>query len=139
MVARLPWHIYRCGTGWSINGTGICPAGVHDTSEAANSCAVLGVTEPRPTALLRARPNPFIRETEFQFGLTQGGVVRLRIHDLFGRVVRELQTGSLEPGLHRLVWDGRNREGRRLAPGTSSARMDLSGAALGSTRIVLIE
>lgn len=80
-----------------------------------------GIDEPAPAAPptglgLAARPNPCAGETRIGFALERGGVARLRIVDVAGRLVRELDPGSLLPaGRHERTWDGRDGAGR-LAP-----------------------
>ena len=39
------------------------------------------------------------------------------VHDLAGRVVRTLHSGSVGPGTLQLTWDGRNAEGKRVGAG----------------------
>jgi hypothetical protein len=63
-------------------------------------------------------PNPFTAATRIEFTLAQREVVSLRIYNLSGRFVRELLDGqSLDAGVHRLVWDGRDMGGRPVASG----------------------
>jgi len=43
--------------------------------------------------------------------------VRLTIYDVRGRLVKTLVDTGLEPGSHRVVWDGRNERGERVLGG----------------------
>lgn len=63
---------------------------------------------------LHAAPNPFAGTTRLSFDLPRGGVVKLRIFDVKGRLVRTLVDGPLEAGSHRFEWDGRNAQGDRV-------------------------
>jgi hypothetical protein len=63
---------------------------------------------------LRAAPNPFSGTTELSFVLPQSEVVKLRIFDVEGRLVRSLVEGELEAGPHRFDWDGRSANGDRV-------------------------
>jgi hypothetical protein len=73
------------------------------------------------------KPNPFRTETSLRFGLTIGTEVEVRVHDVSGRVVRELFAGAVEAGEHRLVWDGRDGAGRRAGPGIYFLRLTAPG------------
>ncbi|MCK4414387.1 MAG: hypothetical protein KAY32_12665 [Candidatus Eisenbacteria sp.] len=43
--------------------------------------------------------------------------VRLTVHDVTGRTVRELADGSFAPGTHELSWDGRDERGMAVRTG----------------------
>src|SRR4029077_3128895 len=47
--------------------------------------------------LAPAAPNPFRARTTLRWSLPQGGHVRLRVHDVAGRVIRTLADGPLTP------------------------------------------
>lgn len=75
-------------------------------------------------ALEQNAPNPFNPVTTIAFAVPEGaGRVRLRIYNVAGRMVRELVDADLEPGAHRVVWDGRGDTGRSLASGVYFARL----------------
>ncbi len=83
----------------------------------------LSVSKPTETQLLANYPNPFNPETWIPYQLASSGDVVVRIYDLTGRLVRELDLGYRPAGyyLHRdsaAYWDGRNNTGERVASGT---------------------
>ena len=47
--------------------------------------------------------------------------------DLRGERVRRLLESAVQPGEHRLAWDGRDEAGRRLASGVYFCRLEISG------------
>ncbi len=56
---------------------------------------------------------------EIEYALDRSGQVSSAIYDSDGRMVRTLLCGEpLESGMHRLVWDGLDRDGRPAARGT---------------------
>jgi len=75
--------------------------------------------EPGGSRLLGAAPNPAVSAAPatVRFDLARRGDVELRIWDARGRLVRALGARGLDSGRHALAWDGRDRSGRRLAPG----------------------
>lgn len=77
-----------------------------------------------PTFYLgRATPNPFSRETQVSYAVPRLTRVGLSVHDIAGRKVRTLVDGEVEPGHHRVSWDGRDQEGRRVISGIYYVKM----------------
>jgi hypothetical protein len=74
-------------------------------------------------ALFPGRPNPFRSETRIIFQTAREGPVQVRVFDLRGRVVTELQDGVLPPGAHTLSGDGRDRGGRAVPAGMYFCRL----------------
>jgi len=68
--------------------------------------------------LFPATPNPFSPATQLRCRLSEASLVTVTIHDVAGRVVRNLVNGEEWPaGDHELAWDGRGKSGESLAPG----------------------
>lgn len=82
---------------------------------------------PPAFALVGAVPNPFNPQTTLRFTLPAAEVVRLRVFDVQGRLVRELVDGPRPAGLGEVLWDGRDRSGRSVASGTYFARLEAGG------------
>lgn len=84
------------------------------------STPLTGTAAPAPAlaAGLRLAPNPFDPERERLWVdlRAPGEALQLRIFDAAGREVQRLE-GSLAGGLARLVWDGCDARGSRLADG----------------------
>ncbi len=91
---------------------------------------------PARTGLLANVPNPFNPRTEIRFELAEAGPLRLRIHDLKGRLVRELKNEIHPAGRDAVIWDGRDRGGRRVASGAYYVRLESAGQI--DTRKVLL-
>lgn len=72
---------------------------------------------------LRAAPNPFRTATTLSFSLAASGDVRVAIHDVTGRRVRELASARMDAGTHRLDWDGRDASGNLVPAGVYFARV----------------
>ncbi len=68
-------------------------------------------------------PNPFNAETTIVFTLAESTFVELVIYNGKGQVIRTLVQGQKAAGEHRLVWNGTDGRGRRLASGRYVAKM----------------
>ncbi|HER10122.1 MAG TPA: hypothetical protein ENO20_14555 [Bacteroides sp.] len=67
-----------------------------------------------PNMLLSAcYPNPFSEKTFIEYVLRLQTDVRIGIHDLQGRLVRVIEEGFREEGVHHSAWDGRDGTGRQ--------------------------
>jgi plastocyanin len=96
----------------------------HEIGGMTGSIVVEDVSTPAP-ATARSRlvvhglvPNPFNPRTSVLFTLGQPEPVTIHVHDLRGRLVRELVRGeAMEPGDREVIWDGANDEGVAVASG----------------------
>jgi hypothetical protein len=93
---------------------------------------------PAPHALLlgAAYPNPTRAGAVMSLELPKRSAVRLVVHDVSGRLVRIVEDGTREAGVHTLVWDGQGASGARVRPGRYLLRVDAAGTRL--TRRVML-
>ena len=87
---------------------------------------------PERTELLPNYPNPFNPETWIPFRLARDGEVVIRIYDVMGRLVRELNLGRLEAGVYEgkeraAYWDGRNEVGEEVSSGIYMIELSVGG------------
>jgi flagellar hook assembly protein FlgD len=59
--------------------------------------------------------------------LPRAGVVSLAVFDVSGRRVRQLRSGVVEAGVHRVAWDGRSESGSPAAPGLYLVGLQVDG------------
>ncbi len=85
------------------------------------------MSEPVAFGLYSVAPNPFGRATEIGFGLPEHGRVNLTVHDVRGRLVRELVSGLRSADRHSVSWDGRDDSGRIVPPGIYFVRLEAGG------------
>ena len=78
---------------------------------------------PTEYALSHNYPNPFNPETQIPYQLPEVGDMSLVVYNTLGQVVRVLVEEVQEPGYYRVVWDGRDARGRRVASGVYLVRM----------------
>lgn len=83
-------------------------------------------------------PNPFCAGAWVRFAVPAGSErVQLSIHDVAGRLVRRLAEGMTAPGVHRVLWDGRDESGRAVPGGIYFCRL-VSGRERLAERVVLV-
>lgn len=82
-------------------------------------------------------PNPFRTETQLSYILPANGSVRVTVHDLRGRLVRELVDGTETAGAHTVYWDGHNDDGTRVAAGVYYARIGHEGMVRSQKIVVM--
>ncbi|MBN2357525.1 VCBS repeat-containing protein [candidate division KSB1 bacterium] len=83
-------------------------------------------------------PNPFNPSTTFQVEAPDRQEVQLLIYDIHGRLIQTLFEGSLSPGFHSFVWDGRDTSGRMRSSGIYICMLKFATQSL-KQRIVLIK
>jgi hypothetical protein len=62
-------------------------------------------------------PNPFNPRTRILFDLARSTPVLLTVHDVLGRSVQTLASGTHAAGTHQVDWDGRNAGGATVSSG----------------------
>lgn len=76
-------------------------------------------------------PNPFREGTSVRYSLHRAGPIELSIHDVSGRLVRTLVSGSAGAGEHVAPWNGRDSHGRPAAAGIYQVRLRADGHVQG--------
>ena len=83
---------------------------------------------PAPTFSFRNYPNPFSSQTTVTFAALRGGTVDVSIFDVAGRCVLARTFSGHRTGDLKLVWDGRDGEGKALPSGVYFCRARVGGA-----------
>jgi hypothetical protein len=126
---------------WSIVPRNAGGAGPQSAVWDFTTGAVLGAgeTDPLPGsfALHQNFPNPFNPSTEIRYDLAAPVVVTLTLHDLLGRVVQTLVSGSQSAGRYLVRWDGKDENGRSVASGVYLYRLH-AGSFVQTRRLVLL-
>jgi hypothetical protein len=101
-----------------------------------------GLRIPKAFALNQNYPNPFNPSTTISFDLpgTAGTEqhVSLMIHDIRGRLVRILLDTQVEPGSHRVHWDGKNGNGMPVSSGIYLYTLK-SGAEVSTRKMMIMK
>ena len=87
---------------------------------ASHALSMLGYI--KQTTILQNYPNPFNPETWFPYDLAEEAEVILKVYDVRGGLVRQLDIGLQKPGSYRsqekaAYWDGRDQSGTKVASG----------------------
>ena len=69
------------------------------------------------TRLYSPLPTPFRTTVTIRYSLAADGPVSLAVHDIAGRVVRQLLASSVRRGAYRVAWNGTDNHGRSVADG----------------------
>ena len=113
--------------------------GAHSVEPISLSATMLG--EVKRTALLQNFPNPFNPETWIPYTLVNDAEVKVRIYDVQGVLVRQLDIGRQQAGkyLNRQTaayWDGRDQAGASVASGVYYYTLEVG--AFSETRRMVI-
>ncbi len=94
---------------------------------------VQGIVNATPQAIVSeyrlypAYPNPFNPETNIKFevpAIENGNqMIEIVVYDNLGKAVRTLYQGTAQPGVHTLIWDGKNDQGIIQSSGFYFVRM----------------
>ena len=82
---------------------------------------------PQTPTLSQNYPNPFNPQTVIDYTLTHQSQVRLSVFNLMGQRVATLVEGHRTTGSHSVVWDGTDRDGKRLSSGVYVYRLETDG------------
>ena len=109
-------------------------------NQGTSATAVVSETATPPTFALGTNyPNPFNPATTIPLAVLDGARnVDLTIYNVLGQPLRQLWTGPLSAGEHRLTWDGRDAQGQSVAAGVYLYRMQVD-AQTHARKMVKIE
>ncbi len=76
-----------------------------------------GMGIPADFALNSPAPNPFTGQVVLAYQLPATSRVTLRVYNILGQAVKELENGRMSPGYYRAAWDGRNDRNGKVSAG----------------------
>lgn len=101
------------------------------------STGVAGSTVPSAGPAISASPNPFNPTVAIRVSVPEAGALNVSVHDISGRLVAELADRFSEPGIHELIWDGKEASGNSAPSGIYFVRVN-AGAKTALSKIVLL-
>jgi hypothetical protein len=138
-LARLRFEVLREGAENALHlGEGVLLAPDYERSPVRPGKSLAEWLLPAQPALAQNYPNPFNPSTVIPFSVPQRQEVKLSIYDVLGQRVRTLVSGSLVPGFHTAVWDGRDELERPVAAGLYFCQLEL-GAFRQTRKMVLVK
>jgi hypothetical protein len=117
--------------------------GVSAASNIANATILSDIDNvdvPQLTQLIGNFPNPFNPETTIKFSVGHELAFTHALINIFntrGQLIRTLVLGAIEPGIHYVVWDGRDEAGRPVSSGIYFYRMETTNFSQ-TRRMVLL-
>jgi spore coat protein H len=94
---------------------------------------------PQTYTLLSNYPNPFNAVTHIEFLVQQTGSTSLKIFDITGRTVFSREFERLLPGIHTIMWDGRNQANRQVASGMYICSLAIQDHAVKTIKMLLLK
>ncbi len=82
---------------------------------------------PQSFQLYQNYPNPFNPTTIVSFKLERTAIVTVKIYDTLGREVRLLLDEKCSPDEYKIVWDGRDSQGKPVSSGAYYYQVSVSG------------
>ncbi|MEO0293335.1 MAG: T9SS type A sorting domain-containing protein [candidate division WOR-3 bacterium] len=76
------------------------------------------------TTLFQNIPNPFGNTTFISYQLEEIEEISLNIYDISGRLVKSLVSGVGKPGIHTIIWNGKDKNGVDLPSGIYFCRLE---------------
>ena len=90
--------------------------------------AWMGTDEtPKAYRLAQNFPNPFNPTTTIKFDMKAKGLVRIRLYNVAGQLVRTLVDEVKDAGGYTIGWDGKNNRGSAVASGIYFYKMETAG------------
>ncbi len=62
-------------------------------------------------------PNPFNPSTTIQYSISSPGKISIRIYDVSGQLVKEINEEHYQSGEYNVTWDGTSNVGQRVSSG----------------------
>ena len=89
-----------------------------------------GINKPSARVVLYQNfPNPFNPMTDIQYYIPDDTNVDLRIYNIKGELVKTLVNGRKSAGNHRVVWNGKNENGKSVGTGVYLYQLKLDNSS----------
>jgi hypothetical protein len=88
--------------------------------------------------LLPNLPNPFINSTLIRYQIDNKQKISIKIYDISGRLITTLLDGIVEPGIHKLHWNGQDNKNNKVAAGIYFCRLT-AGNKFQSKKIIILK
>ncbi len=93
-------------------------------------------TIPEGIELMQNYPNPFSGKTTISYKLNKPQEISIAIYDILGREVKSFRLSGQSEGINRVVWDGTNNDGVKVATGVYLYQLQTRNGFLTNKMIV---
>jgi hypothetical protein len=97
---------------------------------------------PRQSSIGKAYPNPFNSSVSIEFDVTGEKMeqdISMKVYSINGQLVRALINEPLPGGKWRVIWDGRDNQGRPASSGAYLISLKVEGIQLDSKTVSLVK
>lgn len=91
------------------------------------------------TFKLQNYPNPFNPETNISYSIPEKGKVELNIYNIKGQKVKTLVNETQVSGEHTVVWNGTNKQNKRVASGVYFYKLEVNDSKLLINKMLLLK
>lgn len=98
-----------------------------------------GLGTPGSYALSQNYPNPFNPTTTISFSLPRSGQTRLDVYDILGKHVTTLLDENMGAGNFRVVWDGTDKNGMKVASGMYIYRIQSGNNFMAVKKMLMVK
>ena len=97
------------------------------------------ITLPERYILAPNYPNPFNMSTRISYSLPEPGRVNIRIFNLQGRLVNQLENSFQTAGIHETSWNGRDTNGHEISSGVYVCHLIVDGKPVQNRKMLLLK
>jgi hypothetical protein len=105
-VSRGPYDIYSSRGGRQTSGI---ESGKKETTILAEG--------------VKCYPNPFFNRIQISYSVHKTGIIRVKVYNLLGEEVKDLESGQKGPGKYKTAWKGADENGREVKSGVYFIRL----------------
>ena len=96
------------------------------------------VEEGKEYSYERIKSEAIVKEKiKISYSISLKGEVLLKIYDIGGRIIREFNEGKKEPGNYEIIWDLKDKNGRKISKGKYFYKIFINGKEITRSFIVI--
>jgi hypothetical protein len=111
---------------------------IYGPSGPTNSVNGQSLSTPHDFNLSQNYPNPFNPSTTIEFSIPNRSSVQISVFNTTGQLVKNIQAGEMNQGVHSVVWDGKDDHGVSSSTGTYFYQVKV-GETMQSKKMVLLK
>jgi hypothetical protein len=92
----------------------------------------------RSFQLFQNYPNPFNPSTTLEYEIPKSGLVEINIFNIQGRLVKRLENSVRPAGIQKIMWNGQDNNGAKVASGVYFCQVKFEGNAF-TKKLLLIK